>query len=205
MQDTRLQILSILQTEQRASAETLAKKMGFAIATIRHHMNILERDGLIQREVEHQSIGRPRLLYSISPRGQESFPKRYDQLSSYLISALKDRSAPEAIKNLLSSIAHGIVEENSPDIERKSLNQRTACLCQLLAKEGHVPRLSEDREHLSITLLTCPYLAVATRHTEICILDIELIHRILPGPVERKAWRPDGDHVCTFSVNKESL
>ena len=64
MQSTRTYILQLIRDEGRVTVDRLAEKLGLSPMTIRHHLALLQRDGLVQAEVMPSPgrRGRPRLL-----------------------------------------------------------------------------------------------------------------------------------------------
>ena len=69
MKSTRERILDVLHSNPRSSINDLAEAVGINAISVRHHLNNLEADGLIQYDEERHGVGRPRLVYSLTERG----------------------------------------------------------------------------------------------------------------------------------------
>ena len=64
MQTTRQEILEILKEERQATVEDLATRLGLTPMTIRHHLNVLQAQNLVEASKVRRSqrVGRPRLV-----------------------------------------------------------------------------------------------------------------------------------------------
>ena len=200
MQETRQQILSILQKRNWVTVDDLARALDLAVATVRHHLTLLERDGLVANKKVRQQVGRPYLVYSLSQRGQENFPKKYHRLSSYILTEVKAELGSERLSALLRRIAQRRLAERAPDLEGKSLEERLEILIAILGEEGFVADWEKAEKKVLLTHHTCPYQAVVLQHPEVCQVDAELISGVIGAPVERTKCILYGDHVCTFEV-----
>lgn len=69
---TRDIILEIIQNRKSETVNGLAQELSLAPATIRRHLDILQRDGLVTfTEVRH-GTGRPEFSFSLTERGHET-------------------------------------------------------------------------------------------------------------------------------------
>ncbi|MEZ4516828.1 MAG: DeoR family transcriptional regulator [Chloroflexota bacterium] len=73
-QSTREVILHTIKLSPQIAVEALAEAADVSPVTVRHHLNALQADGLIEAESVRRKVGRPYYVYSISERGQELFP-----------------------------------------------------------------------------------------------------------------------------------
>lgn len=204
MQDTRLEILILLQALETATIQDLTERLKLAAPTVRHHMAVLERDSLVPKACKRGKVGKPQFIYSLDQKGEESFPKRYDRLSSGIIEQVKLKEGQETLRALMRKVAQGKVKKRRGENHPASRPERTALMLQVLHEEGFDPQLELCGDQLEIRHLTCPYRSVALEHSEVCDLDAGLIQGCLGGTVERKASRPNGDRVCVFRVKTSS-
>ena len=68
MQSTRQEILGILKEERQATVEDLAQRLELTPMTIRHHLNVLQAQSMVEaaRVRRSQRVGRPRLVYTLT-------------------------------------------------------------------------------------------------------------------------------------------
>ena len=60
-------------------------------------------------------------------------------------------------------------------------------------------------DHFVLTQVNCPYQYVATRHPEVCELDLQLMNTALGTAVKREACVANGDAVCTFHIKSQPI
>jgi predicted ArsR family transcriptional regulator len=85
MRTTKSEILSHLKRSGGSSVEELATSLGLARMTVRQHLATLERDALVSSREVRRATGRPHYAFSLTDRGEEAFPKRYDRLAGLIL------------------------------------------------------------------------------------------------------------------------
>ena len=83
--NTRNRVLRSLLLNQKRTVNELAEAVDINPISVRHHVTKLEAEGLILSEEERHGVGRPRLVFSLTPKGMEQFPQRYLQLTLRLL------------------------------------------------------------------------------------------------------------------------
>jgi predicted transcriptional regulator len=68
----RLRIAELLSTRYMG-VEQIAKEIGVKAITVRHHLDILRRSGIIEIEEVHGKVGRPRALFKATDLVSEGF------------------------------------------------------------------------------------------------------------------------------------
>jgi len=204
IQDTRWDILRHLRERGQASAQELGKALGMSPVSIHYHLNVLQREGLVEPQPVRRSIGRPHYVYSLRESARELFPQSYHRLADRLLGDLKARLSEQDISDLFARIAEEITAEHAVALEGKTLNQKLDALVELLGEEGFLARVDRAGGQLRLTQYGCPYYYVVERHPEVCELDLNLIRAALRTPVERQGCVLNGDDVCTFVVQTES-
>src|SRR6185312_9306818 len=95
-QPTRARLFALLNDLQRpASTEELAQELGLHPNGIRMHLERMHEVGLVLRERERRTRGRPRDAWAISPEAQPGGdpPTGYAELSRWLVRSLATGSA----------------------------------------------------------------------------------------------------------------
>lgn len=204
IQDTRWGILKHLRANGPASVHELSQVLGMSPVSIHYHLNVLQREGLIEPQAVRRSIGRPHYVYSLCDSARELFPQSYHRLADRLLDELKARLSVQEISDLFARIAKDIAAEHSPALEGKTLGQKVQVLVELLGEEGFLARAERVGGQFKLTQYGCPYYYVVERHPEVCQLDLNLISETLLATVEREGCVLHGDDVCTFVVKAES-
>src|SRR5512136_3357534 len=122
IQDTRWGILQHLRESGQASAQELSKILGMSPVNIHYHLNVLQREGLVEPQAVRRSIGRPHYVYSLRDSARELFPQAYHRLADRLLDDLKARLTEQEVSDLFARIAHDIASEHAPALDGKSLD-----------------------------------------------------------------------------------
>ena len=205
MLGTRLQILLTLQRKGRDTVESLAHSLGLAPATIRRHMDILQRDHLIAFQEVKRPTGRPEYSFFLTEAGHEELPKNYGQLLDSLFQEImslekKDVEGQDGkglIEIILARIAKRIADraQVSPDDD---LNQRATTLAAVLEQEQFTPLVEQKGGRVHVELFNCPFRSVALEHKFLCAFDYHLLTGILGTSVSMEKCVAWGDSSCSY-------
>ncbi|MCA9937505.1 MAG: DeoR family transcriptional regulator [Anaerolineales bacterium] len=198
-QNTRDTILEALKATPQATVEELAEAADVSPVTVRHHLNSLQAEGLLEATSVRRKIGRPHYVYSLSQAGHELFPKKYVRLSSRLLDELKQRFSDAVVADLFGSVVQKIINEHKGEFERLAFEKRLDYLVALLEEEGFLARWEKADGKYRLTEYSCPYISVGQSHTEVCTLDKELVVQVLQTEIEQHSCMLMGDPCCQFS------
>jgi predicted ArsR family transcriptional regulator len=199
VQRTRLTILEFIKQRGRASLDDLAQETGLAAMTVRGHLAVLEKDGLISYAEERGRVGRPRFVYSLTDRGNDLFPKSYHLLCNRILDALKGHSDCTAL--LATQVAEHWAEEHRHRVEGRDLEGQVEALAEIRTEEGAMATWEKTAEGYVICQKHCPASCVAARHPDvICAAEIGFMRRLLNASVERASWMQSGDATCAYRI-----
>ena len=209
MEGTRLLILQLLQKNSRNTVEGLAKTIGLAPATIRRHLDILQRDRFVAFEEVRKKTGRPEYSFFLTEGGQKALPKDYDRLLNQVMQLMTSATAQD-IKGMHGSqvlelvfrrMADQVCKENEKLVADQDLKHRLTALMGLLAKEDFSPVAELVDETLQIRLLNCPFHLVALQNKSVCSFDENLISTMLDLKLAREDNVCDGDSSCMYTAH----
>ena len=201
MQDTRQEILQYLRENGQADVTDLAEALALSPVTVHYHINVLQRDGLLDIKSVRQGVGRPRNVFTLRDAAMQLFPQGYHRLSDRLLDILKSRLTETDIQALFERIGQEIATEHAEALNGKTLEQKIDVLVGLLGEEGFLSKLEKvSTDNFVLTQYSCPYQYVAARHPEVCELDLQLMNTALGIPVTRGACVVHGDAACTFHI-----
>jgi predicted ArsR family transcriptional regulator len=198
-QNTKDIILRTLKSSNQAKVGELANAADVSPVTVRHHLNSLQAENLIEVSSVRRKVGRPYYVYSLSDKGHELFPQKYMRLTDRLLDVLKAQLPPETVSQLFNGIVQTIVDEHRSKIEDLSIEERLTYLVSLLAEEGFLARWERSNGEYRLTEFSCPYYSLVDRHSEICMFDKALIVNVLQTPVTQQSCITDGGHCCEFT------
>lgn len=202
--NTRSRVLRSLLLNQKRTVNELADAVGINPISVRHHVNKLEAEGLIQSIEERHGVGRPRLIFSLTNKGMEQFPQRYLQLTLRLLEQLKTSLPEEVLGELFKEVAEGIADDltGQIDLDQLSLKERLELLQEALVSEGFMVSLEEDEGNYYVVEASCPYHHVGENYPEVCVVDKELIAHFAASSPERIECILDGDKQCKYTIKR---
>ena len=212
MQSTKEQILGYLKRSGDTTVDGIATAFSLARMTIRQHLAVLERDGLVVSREERQRTGRPHLVYCLSEEGQERFPKRYDRFAdlalqevAFLDAAEIAGLSPEDKKRLLlSKMADRVYQQHAPRVRGKALDARVEAVANILQEEGGFAEWAAAGSEYEIVDYNCVYRRVAESHDDVCDWHVQLLGRLLGREVQCSQFMSQGADSCRFVVSSES-
>lgn len=206
MQDVRKRILQIIQERGHATVAELAEILGMAPVSVRHHLDILQGDGLIRVDGVRRrpGAGRPQHVYTLTPEAVEVFPKNYDGVLRHLLAELRSRIPPAEMEALIRQVASRMAEEIKASVEDvpSSWEEQLDAIVAALNERGYMARWEKDREGYRILLANCPYAGLVDAFDEFCALDAQLISELLPSthPATLRETARDGAPRCILIV-----
>ena len=168
-QPTRARLFALLgQLGRPAGTVELAEQLGLHPNGVRLHLERLQRDGLLVREGESQSRGRPRSIWRIAPGARPGgrAPRAYGDLVRWLARAMGSGS-----RGLCGIEATGREIGQELASRQGTTGGEDAFQATLIAL-GFQPRAqARTGEHVTICLANCPYRdAVRENQPGICTL-----------------------------------
>ncbi len=202
MTNTRDRVLKTLLSNQRCTINELAENVGINPISIRHHIDRLEAEGLVNSEDELHGVGRPRRVYFLTEAGIERFPTRYMRLTVRLLEQLKETMPAPIINQLFQQMADEMVEDYATEapVDGLTMEERLDMMQKTLAREGFLVEWERQGDQIQIRETNCPYLQVSQTHPEVCSVDQRLISALLAVPAEKVKCVLNGDNFCTYVV-----
>ncbi|MGD8399059.1 MAG: ArsR family transcriptional regulator [Anaerolineae bacterium] len=200
MQGTRQEILNILRAEKQATVEDLAQRLELTPMTIRHHLNVLQAQNLVEASKVRRSkqVGRPRLVYTLTDAADDLFPHGYDDLARYLLTEVKGMISEEETEAIFHRVAERVASEAPPPMENQSFEERIEQVSGFLEDRGFLSRWEQTDEGYVLTNVNCPYRQVSEEHHEVCVMDTALLGNLFGVEPKRLSSMRQGDDACRF-------
>ena len=194
---SRSRVLRLLRRESR-TAVWLAVELGIQVSAARKHLERLKAMGLVQERFESRGPGRPKKLYSLTDRGRELFPRRYDAVLDAVLAKLVTGIGDQPTEALLAQVAADLAEpmrtaQGGVDLARVQRGLDELGFEVDIVRHGGV---------CTITSANCPILRTAKLHRELVCrgLHAKIIGAATgAATVARGKWIVDGDPVCTHT------
>ncbi|MBI2304552.1 MAG: helix-turn-helix domain-containing protein [Chloroflexi bacterium] len=210
LQMTRRQILDILRRKGTATVEEMAMELDLAPMTVRQHLTVLERDALVRSQEVRRHSGRPHYLYSLTPLGEEVFPRSYRRLAHRILEEAKGltreelagRDGREMVALLFRKLAHRMVAGLADRFEGQGLADRVATVSRIASERGSISTYKKIEEGFEIRDYNCPYMRVAEAHSELCEWHLSFQKEALQyQEVERTHCQAKGDGFCLYVIH----
>jgi predicted ArsR family transcriptional regulator len=204
MDGTRGGIIELLRHGDRLTVEALTEVLGLAAATVRRHLDVLQRDGHVEREVVRRATGRPHYVFRLTQAGRDLAPGHYVGVTELLLSELLALSAADTRGKDGAAVA------------LLAFDRMTAALlraCEARVTAADLPdRLRQTVEALSVgglmldteprdggyvvTVRDCPCRCAGLAQDAVCYRAEAMLEELLQAPLQRD----DAVEACSYFV-----
>jgi predicted ArsR family transcriptional regulator len=201
MQATRQDILDHLRRHGEATVRSLASVLKLTTTGIRQHLSVLERDGLVKVRETRGRVGRPALVYSLTPAGDALFPHLYDDLSNLLLDEIRVLTGTKGVQTVLMHLASRTAEPYLGRMQGKDLPKRVSEAVEVMNERDCLADATagDDGEFL-LNQYTCPFPNVARLHRGVCAMEVEFVKKLTGGDVRLTNSLLRGDPCCTYRI-----
>jgi predicted ArsR family transcriptional regulator len=209
MQTSKQQLIALLKRTGSVTVEEAAGALSVASMTARQHLVGLERDGLVQSEKVRRSTGRPHYLYSLTPKGEEMFPQRYDLFTSLLLDEIGrleagdlEGLAEDAKRELLiMRTTDRLAEKYSYNIEGRSLEQRVSAVTDVLHLIGGFAEWCRTDDGFEIRDYNCVFARLLPVETSGCTCHERLLGQLLKWPARHEVVHSGRAAMCHYIIS----
>jgi predicted ArsR family transcriptional regulator len=203
---TRKMILTLIKTKASLSVIELAKLLGITEMAVRRHVNTMERDDLIQSKLIRQPMGRPSHVYSLTPAGDDLFPKNYYKLTLDLLDELVGEDGSDSVAKLFEGRKKKLLLKYEKQMEGKSLSERVSTLAEIQNGGGYMVEWEKAEDgNFIFNEYNCPIAQVANQYTQACSCELSLFESLLETNVERTECLAKGGNKCVYVIEKNKL
>lgn len=197
---TRTRILDYLRKNPSASADELGRSLQMTGANVRHHLEILMKEGqIIALNRQKGTRGRPVGLYGLS---NQALGSGIQKLLESMLETWVKTAPPEVREALLHSLAQSLGGIN-PREPAANPSRRLGQTVDRLNDLHYQARWEAGAKGARVILGHCPYSEIIERHPELCRLDSFLLEARIGLPVRQRAkLEPgkDGIRRCIFQI-----
>ena len=208
MRTTKSEILAHLKRTGGSSVEELATSLGLARMTVRQHLAMLERDALVSSREVRRATGRPHYAFSLTDRGEEMFPKRYDRLAGLILeevslldgAEISGLTPAEKRRLLFDKMVGRLHHQYEAKVAGKALKERVEAVAGILDEEGGFAEWRPVNGGFEIADYNCVYRRVVDSHDDLCDWHLSLLSRLLGNDVSCTQFMSKGAECCRFVV-----
>lgn len=189
---TREEILAILRRRERVGVEDLASELGLAGATVRRHLDVLQRDNYVSVTQVRGQTGRPRHQFSLTEAGADLFPHHYVRLTQRLLgeivgldaSETAGRSGGDIASLVFEKMADRLAVEYAPRVVGDTLEARVRSAVRLVSDEGIDFEVIARDGGVRLLGRGCPCTRLTGGSAGVCDHDRRMLERVLGVRVE---------------------
>lgn len=199
---SRHEILKILKRE-RCTVDELSSKIGISPTAIRQHLTILEGDSLVTRETLKEGIGRPKVIYTITEKAEELFPKFYSWLAECLIEAITGEYGEEKVESLMRQIGIRFSQPYLERVQGKPLEERVCEVTDIMNEWGAYASVENDGRDYLLKNYNCSFYKVAQKYPQVCSVHTTFLENLLELNPERIASMAEGNDYCAYQIKEK--
>ena len=204
MAESRQRIIEQLKRLGGASVSDLGSALGLTSVTVRHHLQSLLRDHVVDEPTPRRrpGPGRPEKVYRLIPQAEVDLPDNFGELCACLVGQIQTGQSYEALRDVLSAAGERLGRAQSP-ASGVSSKVRTEAVKAFLEWRGYFPSWIRATDGLRLQLANCPYHKLASQTPAVCSFDTALLSGLLGMEVKLESSIAALQPVCTFRVTAE--
>jgi predicted ArsR family transcriptional regulator len=208
--ESRARLVQLLRAEPRSVA-TLAAELGLSEVAVRHHLQILEGEGLVVAEtVRGKGRGRPKSLYGLTDKARRLFPDNSAQLANELLDYLGGEHGRSELQRFLRWRASRQEGRYADALDgADDVAERVERLADVLSEDGfassaEVVTTPEGATVLELRQEHCAIKAVAEQHPELCAYEASTFKKLLGAKLSRRQTIAGGADACVCHISTEA-
>jgi predicted ArsR family transcriptional regulator len=212
IQETRRLILDILKEHGDSTVDQIVDALHartdkrVTAATIRHHLDVLSENGLVEapKVKRRNTPGRPQYVYHLTDKALDLFPSNYAGLAHVLMDQIKAQLPNNQVNVILEGAAQQLAANAM--IPNVPLDERLDYVVTYLTKQGYQASWenAENEDGYILSTSNCPFEKIVGTHDDICQLDMQLVSNLL-GIVPRRLGRiAMGESSCDYFIPNSS-
>jgi len=198
---SRAGIVQHLRARGGVSADELAAALGVSKQCVRKHLDVLEREGYVRHAPERGERGRPALVFRLTLKAEELFPKRYDLFAKAVLRQVGEVWGERGLSAVFCGCANEMCATLKPQLKGLKFDARVARLAELLAGMGYEAEVEKlpDGSYI-LTEWNCPQAEVARDYRQLCDQELVVYRELLETEVFRESRIAGGSARCSYRV-----
>jgi predicted ArsR family transcriptional regulator len=194
--DSRSRILEYLKRHTTGSVADLSRGLGLTPVTIRHHLEAMLLDGLVDTPSPRRrpGPGRPEMEYRLTPTADRLLPRNYGELCACLLSVIQSEAG--AMVGSALTAAGAALGRSRVDGVTAGRENRTQAAQAFLESRGYFPSWERQGGSVALVFSNCPYLEVVRQVPSVCRFDLALLEGMLGTTAHLEASIAQHDPCC---------
>lgn len=196
---SRRMLLNTLKREGSATIPVLAEGAGLNVETVRHHLEALAGQGLVERQGTRRSgPGRPEVVYGLTDDAEALFPRREGEILRGLVEHLLARGHEGLLKEFFDAYIDERREAALARVSHLEGAARAEEAARVLSELGFMALAQEGADSAELRLCHCPLREVVEVTRIPCRAELGFIRELMGESLTRLSYIPAGDASCTY-------
>jgi len=193
----RMRIIHALKKTQGLSVNELGERLKLSYMGVKQHCEELERQGYVDTWRRPKAVGRPEMVYRLTPKAQTFFPQATNAATIELLHAANRLYGHAAAEKLLYSVFAAKTEEYTRKVHGATVLELAEALAKIRDQEGYLSEFSAS-DRIAIIEYHSPIMDLLEAFPLVRRLEREMLERVLGVRIEREEKTASGLYQCSF-------
>jgi predicted ArsR family transcriptional regulator len=194
-----MRIVQALKKTQGLCVNQLGEQLKLSYMGVKQHCAELQRQGYVDTWRRPKPVGRPEMIYRLTPKAQEFFPSSSNASTVEILKAANRLYGAAAAEKLLYSLYTSKAEEYMSKLHGTTVSELAGELAKIRDKEGYLSQLI-DEGGLVLTEYHSPVADLLEAFPIVRRLEREMMERVLGVKVTRDEEVASGLYRCRFVI-----
>jgi predicted ArsR family transcriptional regulator len=195
----RMRIVHALKKTQGLAVTELSGRLGLSYMGVKQHCDELKRQGYVDTWRRPKPVGRPEMIYRLTPKANTFFPSSSNGATIEILKAANRLYGAAAAEKLLFSFFTAKSEEYMGKLRGTEVRELAEMLVKIREREGYLSEI-EEGESLVLTEYHSPIADLLETFPIVRRLEREMMERVLGAKLEREEAVASGLYRCRFIV-----
>jgi len=193
----RLRIIHMLKKTQGLAIGELASRLDLSYMGVKQHCEELERQGFLDTRRRPKPIGRPEIVYRLTPKASSFFPAAANPATIKILQAARQLYGPNAPEKLLVALFREKTKGYAEQLKEGDLKTQATRLAKIRDEEGCLSEFVDGPQRLILEYHSS-IMDLIEAFPLVRRLEKEMFEKLLQIHVERHEERASGLFLCTF-------
>lgn len=200
-ENTHEAVLFYLKKRSEMTVADLCEVLGVTSMAVRRHLSGLQKDGLVECRLVRAGRGRPSYKYRLTAKAESLFPSAINNFAFEILDAVFDSKGHQGVMELLQMRDEALFRKVQPRLASLPLKERIHQVVNLFSENGYMTEFTELEDgNYFIYQQHCAVHNLASKYRQICVLEANLIERLLGVKAVRQQHMMKNDHVCGYLI-----
>ena len=197
-----MRVVRLLVGNPPRTVADLIKATGVTRTAVTEQLNELTAAGFVEQTIQRTpGRGRPRYLYATTDAALLLlFASNQNLVVPAVWHAIGQVGGEELTQKVLDYTSQVLADHYASRITGRTPAERLRQMTELLREEGVVAEVQEKNGHVFMHKRSCPFISMFEASRAVCMLDEQMLTRVVGRPVHQVACRHEGDPCCSFEL-----